>query len=420
LFSKSAFFKTKKTKQLFDLVSLSNEAAFEYSMGNFRNAITKRKEVMEEIYELQGITKNDSYYPPFLGTNWTNRVGHFAFLGIHSQAQELGLINKSRRFLLEHNSVSNFTLFNEFKRFYNLTPVLPAAGWSEFPSLWHLTERLDVIRGLNGFEHIYELYEKVWTRRLAAEKKDSILDGNLLEQEVHLQQIQEYGISLNDKFIVMHIRSFGGNNHLRNSSIESYFSSIKWLNMNNVKVILIGDPGKRIPFEAPNLIDLRNRHQGGSALHPLLIARCIFFLGTNSGPASLPMLFNKATLCTNWTSIGKNTLTSSKGTIYLPKKVSKPNGQSLSLREHLSTRIGYAESNLDVLKSEGLKVTDNTEHEILNSVKEIFQTVANGNSVNLNTALLNKVNRIRTENLAFSWGNFANSYLEENEDWFLD
>jgi putative glycosyltransferase (TIGR04372 family) len=145
---------------------------------------------------------------------------------------------------------------------------------------------------------------------------------------------------------------------------------------------------------------------------------CEFFIGTTSGPSLVPPLYGVPTLTTNCTSIGRNTHSLAKGSLYLPKKIVNQRKDPLSLHQIIGTSLGFDELHLNELNKLGFELIPNSSDEILYSVKEMLTYIQQGEHDYWEEGN-RKVQEIRDTVPFSSQGTFSQTFLAENCDWFL-
>ena len=100
-----------------------------------------------------------------------------------------------------------------------------------------------------------------------------------------------------------HLRSEGKQRNVRDVNRAAYEKAFSHLLKFGVTAIVFGED-KIFAFNENNKlkkkIDLNFTDLELRKLEVALVSKCEFFIGTSSGPAYLPILFNKKTLFTNW------------------------------------------------------------------------------------------------------------------------
>ena len=121
-------------------------------------------------------------------------------------------------------------------------------------------------------------------------------------------KLNEYKIPY-ERLVLIHVRDDQYRNDknrkdYRNSNINKYIESIKYLIENNYFVMRVGRrPSNKIYFEHDNFLDYSSLDIQEDNLDIFLMKKTKFFVGTQSGILDLAQLFNKPILQTNMVEI---------------------------------------------------------------------------------------------------------------------
>lgn len=418
LISNFDIFKRPHNKSLANQIARKQKRAHNlWQEGSVHESIELSKEVQREIYRKYDLLDSPDYYPKIMSTFWTSMIGHFAFLGIHLEAQKRGYLPSGERLILDTKESANPELLDSFSKDYKIVKLESTREWSELSGFSPDLERLHLVKTTADFEHIYTLWELIWREKLSKNHNEPILTLDSEYLSICARNLRELGVDSTDAFVGIHIRESLTANHLRSQPVESYMESIKYLTQQGYKVIRLGNPSMTKIPDLAGLIDL-SRNTNDKKLHAYVIAKSEFFISTTSGPGSTPMLFNVPTLHTNVTSLNKNVLLQNRGSIYLPKKIVNSNNQAMSYSQILQSPIGYSEKN--VLKNSKFKVLPNSSQEIIEGVKEMIQIVNTHDESITNSTDYAIIDQLRKTFSPLGHGNFASSYLESNREWFLN
>jgi putative glycosyltransferase (TIGR04372 family) len=386
-----------------------------FSKGEYQNGVRIRKEIMHEIYEKNGISNYD-YFPPILSKWFTGAIGHHQEIGVHIAAQKLGFLPKGQRYLQVAKKDRNKPFYSSIKEDINLVSFSNLHNSDEPPGMWHIYERMQLVRTHDGFIDHLELAEKVYVES-ELNSDESILKLDMDYVQKSISELKSYGLKESDWFVTLHVRDAGNHKEHNSQSISSYIKSIEHIINLGGKVIRIGDTlMPRLP-EIPGLIDLSQNSVTSSHLHLYALGAAKFFIGTQSGPRAVPPLFKVPSLITNVTHIGNSTFHYSKDTLYIPKNayVSK---KLLSFQDIINSPIGYGSFRPIDMKENNILFEPNTEDQILSGVKEMFNIVFNKVHPR-NFALDNKINEIRKQVDFATTGLFSTQWLEVNQSFFL-
>jgi putative glycosyltransferase (TIGR04372 family) len=416
--SKIEIFKTSKNKSFVKQVSQKKQKAHDLWQSGFVNeSIDLDKEVQRDIYDYYGGLNVPDYYPKVMSTFWTNMIGHFAFLGLHLEGQRQGILPKGERHIFDGKETANQQLLSCFSKDYKVTKLESTREWSELSTFWPDVEKLNLVKTSKGFEHIYVLWEMIWREKHKENLATPILkldDQYVQSSESHLSKL---GVNPDDAFVGIHIRESNTANHLRSQPVSSYVEPIKYLTQMGFKVIRLGNPSMTKMPDLPGLLDL-SQGENQKKLHAYVLAKAKFFIATNSGPGSIPMLFNVPTLHTNVTSVNKNVFLQNKGSIYIPKKIVDHNNQALSYGKILQSPIGYSEKN--PTKNSEYKFLPNSPKEIIGGIVEMVQFLHSNNESMSNSKDLEIISQLRKAYKPLGNGNFSATYLDNNRQWFLN
>lgn len=225
-------------------------------------------------------------------------------------------------------------------------------------------------------------------------------------------------------YVCLHVREGGYSNdetNFRNSDIENYIESIKYITSQGGWVIRMGDPSmKKLPL-MEQVIDYANGPEKNALLDIYLIEGCDFFIGTSSGMIHVAELFNKPMLFTNAVSYLSD-LPQKIGDLIIFKHLkSKSMKRVLSLREWLDS---CNEIETTTWSSEDWEYIENSSAEILVATKQFLGNKSHGDDSKLQLEFkdlhLLKMKWL-SENFKFSleselknvneWYRFASRYL---------
>lgn len=413
--SRSGLLLNKKEIDVFSLVSewsLCHDLA---AKGDFYLATTKRLEIMNKVYSHNKI--GESYFPPVLSNQFFGPIGHHGFLGMHLAAQEFGLIPKSPRVALVSPELRNNKLVSIHQGNLHFVNYQHHAGWTELPNNWHCIEKPEIIRGYGEFIESYDLIDRVFTYR-AVNKENPLfeLDEEYLNQSY--EALASFGLREDDWFVGIHIRDSGMEDDIRNQSLTSYLPAINEIIGMGGWVIRIGGVDMRPLPNIRGLIDLTTKTNARIDLHPFVLAKSRFFIGTCSGPSWIPSLFGVPTILTNMVAVGRTALKFSEHTFSLPKTFYRLDGARFSLSEVLNSSFGFGAMPLSYYSKKGILVHDNTPEELREAVLEM-NWIISGDYNPIHSSLNAKVTDIRSQFPWTSKGDISNSFLQKNEDWFL-
>jgi putative glycosyltransferase (TIGR04372 family) len=382
--------------------------------GFWHRAVKIREEILVDLYNYQGIT-DINYFPPILGTTWTTNFGHLALIGYHKLAQQLKIVPSGDRFVLDNDKNANPDLLREISNGMHIITQKSGTSWSDMPTFWHLSERMRTIKMVDGFIDTNKLVDEIFSDSNLNLLKDNFLHLSNDYSMKSLEKLEEFGLPKSSKFVALHVREGGPIGDPRNQSISSFISAVNEITKNGFWVVRLGD-NSMAPMPSMNMvIDLVPKKNSAKELHAYVIANCVFFLGTHSGPAWLPRVFGVPSLITNVVEVATKVARAPRGSIYLPKKFINRKGRMLTLSEMFNEGFAFSALFLHELKSKGFSLESNTSNEILEATKEIIENI-NG-AKNEPSIFRESVNLIRHRYDAPVWGDFSDSFISKNPEW---
>jgi putative glycosyltransferase (TIGR04372 family) len=379
-------------------------------------ATKTRSAILEEVYSRNKI--EDNYFPPILSDQFFGPIGHHAFTGIHAAAQDLDLIPTGKRIGIVKPEMLRNNFVALYKNRINYVNYAEGTGWTELPNNWHLTERMQMIRGNQGFIECFDLVDRVFgVNTVSRDNPFYVCDNNYIEDSKKL--LRSFGFGDSDWFVGLHIRNGSLTPELRNQSILNYIPAIKEITKMGGWVIRIG--GREMPLlpKMERVIDLVAEENAAKHLHLFVLSACRFFIGTHSGPSWFPSLFGVPTIFTNHIAIGRCALIFSENSFTLPKSAIKRDGSYASLMEILNSPFGFGELTLREFAKEGLLIQENTPEELKNAILEMFSRIS-GQTLPREDQLNRNVSQVREQFPWTSKGLISHSYLITNERRFLN
>ena len=181
-----------------------------------------------------------------------------------------------------------------------------------------------------------------------------------------------------ERLVLIHVRDDQYRNDknrkdYRNSDINKYIESIKYLIENNYFVVRVGrKPTNKIHFKHENFLDYSSLDIQEDNLDIFLMKKTKFFIGTQSGILDLAQLFNKPILQTNMVEIfSKYPIKINDRGIF--KKIKK-NDEFLSISDYVKLNFRYHNPSNDL---NDLIFYENNEEELLISLKEFLDIQQN-------------------------------------------
>ncbi len=223
------------------------------------------------------------------------------------------------------------------------------------------------------------------------------------------------------KFVCLHVRDCGFYNiksqNTRNADIETYTPAVKYLIEKGYAVVRLGDD-KMVNIDnmieecGELLFDYAHSDIRSEIMDAYLLSHCEFYIGLASGPAAIPMLFGVNSCNVNWYNVqsAPNFLA---GDITSFKKFRYKKDGSLVPFEKLLDDPFIRNPSCEELDKHGIYFEDNTEQEILDTVREFLETPRD----HVSDLQLKAWKKISKNNYSYgARGHFSDTILREYHD----
>jgi len=347
-------------------------------LGRFRDAMSLLTQASEKsLRERASLGLADV---PFrvLDNVWAQHLGH---LGILSYVLKLGILEGRRRdetilYLPPGSPVANRFLFDQLTPYLRLVEN-PAD--LPFPASAVQTLHYDLFspRLRNGTTTFYWGLADQTYQRWQEEGRPPLLAYPPAIEARGRAALEKLGMPQGAWFVSLHVRerepdgTQSGINAIRNADISSYFPAIAEITRRGGWVIRMGDPSMAPLPALPNVIDYCHSAVRSDWMDIFILARSRFLIGTNSGPAFVPVLYGTPAVLTNWWPAAERPWQSSD--IFIPKLLrSAADGRYLTLSETLSEPLGWCYSRRHLLKYASVRVEDNDPEIIRAAVQEML------------------------------------------------
>ena len=354
------------------LLYLSYEA---YQLGKFDDY---KKYVLESYFIEDETARSRGFNPAslrFIGSNILDSIGHtFAALSMRTLMKKFGDAAVKEYLIIESNDTEN-DYSSHWSEYFPITKVPRMHQKVIENGFWPIYESVSAVRTKRGiFEHreLHNYYAQL------SQKNHS---GPLLKlQQEKLQEgyriLNSIGVKKSDWFITLHVRDSGDITYGRNANVYSYLEAINFIISQGGKVIRIGGNSSTKLPEMHGLIDLSQVRKLTNWLDVFLISESRLFIGTTSGPQFVAYSFGVPMLWTNAPDIA-NTFYFPKSVV-LPKLVVDSRNKIYSLKDMLSSSVGWTDGKIDWLTSKegsklGLHWKDNGPEDIIGGVKDFFE-----------------------------------------------
>lgn len=353
-----------------------------YLAGEYRMHEDYVRHGLEHLQRLRRGSDLDKLGVKFLFTeDWGWGIGHCTHLDPLVKLRELGLLSAHERVIV----VSPGDGANKhYLRYWNKHLRFLTLSRHEARQLRAFTQPIS--EKLFGFElrdRCVPLYEacNIAGANWHQQKRPPLLALTPEDSARGRETLSKWGLPPDAWFVTLHVREFNpyAPNHLRvraapNADVRTYFPAIEAITRRGGWVIRIGDPSMSELPETQGVIDYANSPDRVDWMDVFLCAACKFYIGTSSGPVTLPPTFGVPVLYTNALAIG---VSHDLGrALVLPKLFfSTLDKRLLSLEEILASPVGWT---VRIPEGRGLEIRDNTADEIKEGVIEMFERLNSG------------------------------------------
>jgi putative glycosyltransferase (TIGR04372 family) len=221
-----------------------------------------------------------------------------------------------------------------------------------------------------GYTHAADKIQKEWERQQRPPVL-SVTDG---ERKFIDRALSLLGLPEGAWYVCLHVREPGfhkGWNTLypsmRDANIDDYLPAIDLIVKNGGWVIRMGDPSMKPLVPIPGVIDYAHSTLKTPRADILIPLGCRFFLGTNSGFATIPAIYGVRCVFSNWLPIGLPLWPSQD--LMLPKLFwDEKRGRHLTIEEIFASGVAFIQNWSDL--PEGILLRDNTAEDICNLTAE--------------------------------------------------
>lgn len=112
------------------------------------------------------------------------------------------------------------------------------------------------------------------------------------------QFLREQGFDIRRKFVTLHCRAESNEKtDFRNSQVQNLSPTLEWLTREGFSVIRIGDASMVPLSKMDHVLDFATDFEPSSRLNVFFMAACAFYVGSASGPLTVPHAFGVSTVC---------------------------------------------------------------------------------------------------------------------------
>lgn len=395
-------------------------------MGRFNDAmdfLTEANRIRKKNKKLLGV-KNTKIR--LLMPIWVGAIGHIAQLQYVIKLNLLEKINTKKIILIipENFPIANKFLLSLLEKY--ITIIQDTEIFQKSLNLRLATEfNFYAPQNFDGStEYYWKLASKV-NDRWKSENRPKLIEFPD-DKSDRGREILERAIGTKfNWFVTLHVREISSKNHHSdlhdslNADITNYMSSIEEITSRGGVVVRIGDSTMTPLPKMKNVFDYAHSNEKFDWLDIYFLSKCKFFLGTSSGPAYVPAIFDIPSVLTNWWPYFQ--LPWSEKSIFIPKLLrSVDPDRYLTLKEALQEPFGYCNSKYYLKKNYDIEILQNDPEDIKNAVLEMLNILLYENySSKENLELQETVKQIYLNSGAFGSGLVSSSFIQKYLNIFI-
>jgi putative glycosyltransferase (TIGR04372 family) len=318
---------------------------------------------------------HDGLNTKFLFTaDWGWNIGHTSHLDQLVRLRELGLLSPERRVLvLSPEDGANKHYLNYWRKHLDVMMVSKHEAEVLRAVMQPLSEKLTGFELKTRFAPLYEAWN-IAGDEWAKEKRPPLLDLHPNDAARGKQMLAKWGIPDDAWFVALHVREYDAHtpNHNRlraapNADIGTYMLAIRAIIARGGWVIRMGDSSMSALPAISGLVDYANSEDKCDWMDVFLWAASKFFIGTSSGPLTVPASFGVPVLYTNCCGMGFSPALGRS--LVIPKLFySKSKRRLLTFDEILESPLGWTVR----IPQGDVELRDNSPEEIRAATEEMF------------------------------------------------
>lgn len=356
-------YQTSKIERDYRLNTAWNTFENSKDRGHYFKSMKLRQEILTELYNNQDFFDKNNL-PPYLSHRWGSNLGHLGSLGILIKFQEL-LVDLTQQQTIYLTNPNLFRIFSHLFTHKFKTSVNTALKDLETPTFWSQFQNLEMIRIKDRFIPFYSMIEEFFNIEPITRS-----NAPLSDKSERAQVLASLNLKPSDRFIALHIRT-PMKNDMRSVVPGNFVKALNLLIDLGYLIVQFGEAGPSLNVRRMDRLIKIPYKDDWKSLQSSIILHSEFLLCTNSGPAVLAWAMGVPVLQTDTVALCRNILTSSEGSIYLPKSFKK-RGAHIALSELVESGLGYTEYSRSELLRQNIELIDNTETEIFNAVLEML------------------------------------------------
>ncbi len=361
-----------------------------------------------------------------LGPGWLVAIGHVCTIDFYFKMRQLGWLPEVKRVFLNKpfESIPGGLIAREYQayglefasrrrwgRVYDTVKQDDELAWAQLTEdqQYALKDDFWEYRLPDGeilpYTHGAAIVQQTWE----AEGRGPLLKLDEQKKSALRYLLDEMGIPADAWYVCLHVRETGFHANwnskypsARDANIEDYQVAIDAVRERGGWIVRVGDPSmKRLP-KMERVYDYAHSHLKSQIGDLVLPAGCRFFLGTNSGYATVPGIYGVPNLLTNWIPVALPLWFGQD--VMIPKMFwNKAENRFLSFEEMFGSKIGAMQNILDF--PEEIEVRNNSVEEIRAATIEMLERCENSAVYTPDDDILQK----KYHDLARKYGSYQGS-----------
>jgi putative glycosyltransferase (TIGR04372 family) len=290
------------------------------------------------INEMEGNVK-------FFGAEWASVFGHITGLSLYPKMEKVGWITETKKVLF-YRKTANSELLSHYASYYGLCNASDSQASSidialrnHYVPMNSFTiphgQTLDLYSAQNNIE--YE-FAKQFPNSTFLQLRSDVKERALIS-------LLESGFNPESWFVTLHMREARSTSPFRggdNVQVSDYLPAIYSILEAGGSIIRIGDPSMtplaQLGLRHKNFFDLIEPTPHIKSVHVFAMSKCRFFLGTQSGPTTIPNEFGVPIVYTNVVAFGR--AHRYRG-FMLPTLIKDSNGKIITLEAGLQNPLAW-------------------------------------------------------------------------------
>jgi len=374
--------------------------------GRYHEGVSRMKKVLLELQDTRKNFSSNTTSPIFLSHHWATRFGHLGQLGMKLKFNESFRDQK----LPQKIYIKDKKLFAKFEKLFS-NRIIPVYNINlldfERPGNWDEFDLLYMSKFKNDFIEHNAMHELVYSNFKVDQKNPLVLDSY-----TRSEFLARLGLNQDDWYVALHIRKTNYRFDERQVNQYKFNQALEAVIKAGGKVIQFGIIMTKVKLSDPSKVMYLDEMDAAKSEETSLIAHSRFLLTTSSGPIGVAHALGVPVLQTDSPAICMHSKSASVGTLYLPKKLIKKS-KPVTYSELAETGLGYTHISLAEWSKRGIQLVENSSTEILEATLEMLSPRS------VNSSFDKRLESLRKDLNVLARGNFANSYLEQN-NWMLE